>query len=193
MKTIQCTITGLRPLIMNNGEQADPINPLVADKKKLTAKGSKKLTLADYQEIDRLSWLGGLYWSEEKNAMVIPADNIEAMIIEGARKARKGKDAMAAMFLEESECEIIHPLKGKSREDIYKNPAYTLRKGVKQQKNRIIRVRPRVPDWKLSFTLEFDETVINGKDLQQAIIEAGAIVGIGDWRPKYGRFTAEFT
>jgi uncharacterized protein with NRDE domain len=64
---------------------------------------------------------------------------------------------------------------------------------VKQQKNRIIRVRPRIPEWSISFTVEYDESVINGRDLEQAITEAGAIVGIGDWRPKYGRFTAEFS
>ena len=193
MKTLNCTITGLRPLIMNNGEQADPTNPLVEQKKKLTAKGSKKLTLADYQEIDRLSWLGGIYWSDRIGGMVLPSDNVEGMIVEGARKARKGKDALAAMFLVESECEIIHPLRGKSKEAIYAVPEYTLRKGVKQQKNRIIRVRPRIPEWSMSFTVEYDESVINGRDLEQAITEAGAIVGIGDWRPKYGRFTAEFS
>ena len=178
---------------MNNGEQADPTNAIVVEKKKLTAKGSKKLTLADYQEIDRLSWLGGLYWSDDAKALVIPSDNIEGMIVEGARKARKGKDALAAMFLVESECVIDHPMKGKSKEQIYANPEYTLRKGVKQQKNRIIRVRPRIPEWAISFTVEYDESVINGRDLEQAIVEAGAIVGLGDWRPKYGRFTAEFS
>ena len=60
-------------------------------------------------------------------------------------------------------------------------------------KNRIIRVRPRIPVWSTSFTVEYDETVINGQDLEAAITEAGAIVGIGDWRPKYGRFTADFS
>ncbi len=192
MKTLTCTITGVRPMLMNNGEMADPINPIVEAKKKLTSKGSRKLTLADYQEIDRLSWLGALYWSDKLNKVVVPSDNIEAMVVEGARKARKGKDALAAMFCTEAEIVVEHQMVGKTREQIYANPEYTLRKGVKQQKNRIIRVRPRIPQWSLTFELEYDETVINGKDLKQAIIEAGAVVGLGDWRPKYGRFTAEF-
>jgi hypothetical protein len=192
MKTIQCTITGLRPLLMNNGEQADPINPLVVEKKKLTSKGSKKMTLADYEEIDRLSWLAAVYWSEE-NGLVIPSDNIEAMIVAGARKARKGKDALAAMFLSEAECVIEHPRKGQGIEKIMADKGYTLRKPVMQQKARIMRVRPRIQTWSTSFTVEYDESVINGRDLQTAITEAGAIVGIGDWRPKYGRFTAEFS
>jgi hypothetical protein len=192
MKTLKCTITGLRPLIMHNGMLADPTNPHVVAIKAITSKGSKKMTVADFQERDNLEWRGGLYWSEEARGLVIPSDNIEACICAGARKERKGKDALAAVFCQEDEIVIDHPMKGKSLEKIMENPEYTLRKGVRVQQARIIRIRPRVPQWSATFNLEFDETVMNERDLKAAVMNAGALVGLGDWRPKYGRFTVEF-
>lgn len=192
MKELQVKITGLRPLVMHNGMLADPTNPAVVQMKAITSKGSKKMTVADYEERDALEWRGGAYWSDAAGALVIPSDNIEACICAGAKKERRGKDALAAVFCQEDEVVIQHPMSGKPLEKIMANPEYTLRKGVRVQTARIIRIRPRVPQWSASFTVEFDETVMNERDLKAAIMNAGALVGLGDWRPKYGRFTAEF-
>lgn len=192
MKTLKCTVTGLRPLIMHNGMLADPTNPHVVAIKAITSKGSKKMTVSDYQERDNLEWRGGVYWSDDAGGLVIPSDNIEACVCAGARKERKGKDALAAVFCQEDEIAIDHPMKGKSLEKMMENPAYTLRKGVRVQTARIIRIRPRVPTWSATFNLEFDETVLNERDLKAAVMNAGSLVGLGDWRPKYGRFSVEF-
>lgn len=195
MKTLSLKITGLRPLVLHNGLLADPTNPHVIAIRKITSKGSKKLTVADYQERDRQEWLGGLYWSDELDAPFLPSENIERCIQEGARKSRLGKDVAAAVFVSEVEVPIQHPLlKGKNKEALFgdEQQRFTLRRGVKIQLSRIIRVRPMIPsDWSASFTLEFDETIIDERNLIQAVIDAGALVGIGDWRPKFGRFGVE--
>lgn len=192
MNAIKMKWTGIRPLVMHNGLLADPTNPNVVAIKRITAKGSKKMTTADYEERDRLEWLGGLYWSEDVDGIAIPADNIERCMMEGAKKQRQGKDFAAAVFLEAAEVEVDHAMRGKSREQILANPGYTLRKGCKVQLSRIIRIRPMIPTgWSLTFTAEFDETIVNGKDVIEAARAAGATVGLGDWRPKFGRFTVE--
>lgn len=194
MKTISVKITGIRPLIMHNGQLADPTNPIVRAIKKITSKGSKKLTDADHEERDRLEWNGGLYWSEEIAGLCMPSDNLERCIQEGAKKNRLGKDFAAAVFVQETEAEVVHRLSGKSPEAIYADPAYSIRKGVKLQLARIIRIRPLIPTgWTMSFTVEFDDTIVNRAQIVTALEEAGALVGIGDWRPKFGRFTVEAT
>ena len=99
MKQIKVKLTGLRPLIMHNGLMADPTNPYTVAIKKITAKGSKKMTIHDHQERDRLEWEAGLYWSEAEGGMVMPSDNIERCIQEGAKKSRLGKDFAAAVFV----------------------------------------------------------------------------------------------
>lgn len=192
MKDIKIKITGIRPLVLHNGLMADPTNPYTIAIKKITSKGSKKLTEHDYAERDRLEWEAGLYWSEEIGGIAIPSDNLERCIQEGAKKNRLGKDFAAAVFVQESEVDVVHRLSGKTKERIYSEPGYTLRKGVKVQLSRIIRIRPLIPTgWHMAFTVEFDESIVNKQAVVTALTEAGSLVGLGDWRPKFGRFTVE--
>jgi len=190
MKTMEVKWTGIRPLVMHNGLMADPTNPLVRRIKEITSKGTKKLTDSDYEERDRLEWEAGLYW-DENDGLIVPSDNIERCIQLGAQKSRIGKDVQAAVF-----CAVPHvALKydgPKDKEKLYADPRFTLRKGVAVQKNRIIRIRPMVPTgWSIQFAIEFDESIVNPKSLVKAMQDAGALIGLGDWRPKFGRFLVE--
>lgn len=195
MNAVDVKITGIRPLLMHNGLLADPRNEFVVQMRQITSKGSKKMTEADYHERDRLEWMGGLYWSEELDAPYIPSENIERCIMDGARRSRLGKDVAAAVFLSEEKVQIQHSLiRGKSKEELFSDAQqrFTLRRGVNVQQSRIIRVRPQIPSgWTLSFNATFDDTVINEGNLVKAIIDAGTFIGLGDWRPKFGRFIVE--
>lgn len=186
MQTIKTRWTGIRPLVMHNGELADWKNPIPQRIKEIVSKGTKKLTEADFEERDRLEWEGGLYWDTDGPA--IPADNIERCIRLGAQKSRLGKDVVACVF-----CTLpAIPLKydgPKTRDQMYADPRFVLRKGIVINKARIIRVRPMIPTgWSLEFELEFDATIINPKALMRAMVDAGSLIGLGDWRPKFGRF-----
>jgi hypothetical protein len=191
MKTMKIKITGIRPIILHNGLLADPTNPIVLQQKAITAKKAKK-TDADNLELARLEWFGGLYLSES-GRICIPCDNIERCIQQGGQKQRIGKDVQAGVFVQEPEIEIDHPdISVKKPEKLYGDPRFMIRKGVKIQTSRIIRIRPMIPTgWTLTFTVEFDETLVNARNLEQAILDAGTYVGLGDWRPKFGRFTHE--
>ena len=190
MKTMTAVWTGIRPLIMHNGLMADPRNPFVIAIKKITSKGTKKLTESDYEDRDRLEWEAGLYWDDEIG-LNIPSDNIERCIQHGAQKSRMGKDIQAAVFCSDA----IIPIEydgPKNKDKMYADPRFTNRRGVAIQKARIIRVRPQIPTgWRIKFTLEYDDSVVNGKAIIKAMEDAGALVGLGDWRPKFGRFTVE--
>lgn len=190
IQTIQLKMTGLRPLVMHNGLMADPTNPLTRRIKEIVSKGSKKLTDADYEERDWLEWQAGLYWSEDCGAY-IPSDNIERCIQLGAQKSRIGKDVAAAVFCSESAIKLQYD-GPKDMRKLYDAGNFILRKGVAVQKSRLIRIRPMFPTgWKLQFQLEFDDNIINAKNLLKAVSDAGMLIGLGDWRPKFGRFICE--
>jgi hypothetical protein len=192
MKTMTIKMTGIRPLVMHNGLMADPTNPYTIAIKKITAKGSKKLTEHDYAERDRLEWEAGLYWSDELGGLYMPSENLERMIQDGGKKSRKGKDFAAALLVSEIEIPIQHKRKGQTKDQMYADPAYVLRKGVKVQLARIIRIRPMIPTgWQMQFTVEYDEGILNEGTIIQALDDASAFVGCGDWRPRFGRFTWE--
>lgn len=185
MQTMKTTWEGIRPLVLHNGILADPTHPIVRSIKELTSK--KKKSDADHERIARLEWEGSLYLGN-KGQLVIPSDNLERAIQLGAQKNKLGKDVAAAVFCQEAEVNIEY--KGpKSLDAMYNDPAFVLRKGVKVGAARVMRVRPMLPvGWRLSFVLEFDETIISESNLAKAMIEAGTLVGLGDWRPKFGRF-----
>ena len=190
MKTIKVKWTGIRPLVMHNGLMADPTNPLVRRIKEITSKGSKKLTDADYEDRDRLEWEAGLYW-DSTDGLIMPSDNIERCIQLGAQKSRIGKDVQAAVFCSTPHVSIHHT-GAKDKDKLYADPRFTLRKGVAVQKSRIIRIRPMIPTgWSMSFDVEFDDGIVNPKNLLKAMTDAGSLVGLGDWRPKFGRFLVE--
>jgi hypothetical protein len=174
---------------MHSAELADPLNDTVRKIKALTAKKTKK-TDFDMEEIDRLSFIGSLYLSEDGKP-VIPSDNIERCIQLGAQKKRLGKDVAAAVLCADAEYKLEY--EGPSDPNkLYKSKTHCLRKSVAVQKARVIRVRPMFPTgWSVSFTLEYDEGVINERAIVEAMQDAGSLIGLGDWRPKFGRFSVE--
>jgi len=190
MKQIKTKWTGIRPLVMHNGLMADPLNPYTRRIKEIVRKGSKKMTDADYEDRDLLEWEAGLYWSEE-HGPVIPSDNIERCIQLGAQKSRLGKDVQAAALCSESEIKVEYS-GPRQKDKMYADPRFILRKGVAIQKSRLIRTRPMIPTgWSLTFVVEYDESILNQKYLVKAMQDAGALIGLGDWRPKFGRFSVE--
>lgn len=189
IKKMKVKWTGLRPMLMHNAQLSDPLNPIVRKIKEHTAKKTKK-TDYDLEEIDRLSYIGGLYLSENGKPC-IPSDNIERCIQLGAQKKRMGKDVAAAVLCTEPEYELEYD-GPKDPEKMYKQERFVSRKSVAVSKARVMRVRPMIPTgWVLNFELEYDEEVINARAIVDAMTDAGSLVGLGDWRPKFGRFTVE--
>ncbi len=57
------------------------------------------------------------------------------------------------------------------------------------QRARVLKWRPRFNQWKLKFTLTIlDDTNITPANLKEILEKAGATKGIGDYRPRFGRF-----
>lgn len=186
MKQLKTTWTGIRPLVLHNGQLADPTNIFAKRLKEIS--GKRKKTDADFEAMSRIEFEGGLYLDDELG-IVIPNDCLEACIQAGAKKNRLGKDVQAAVFVAD---EVV-PIKysgPKTVDELFADPRFVLKKGVKVTTSRIIRTRPMIPTgWSVTFTVEYDETIINEGAIRKAMIDAGALIGLCDWRPKFGRFT----
>lgn len=178
-------------MLMHNGQLVDPLNKYTVAIKEIVSKGCRKMTEADHLQRDRLEWEGSLYWSKE-HGPVIPSDNIERCIQLGAQKSRLGKDVSAAVFCQEPEVPLQY--KGpRELNQLMNDPRFMLRKAiVVGNHQRIMRIRPMFPTgWNITFSLEFDDTIISEKNLVKAMVDAGALIGLSDWRPKFGRFTVD--
>jgi len=62
------------------------------------------------------------------------------------------------------------------------------RRRVRIEKASIMRARPLFKKWALEYEIEYDNEVISFERLKEIMSYAGLRVGIGDYRPVFGRF-----
>src|SRR6187399_3268376 len=95
-KELSLKITGSVPLILHNGQTADPLNPHTKSIAEIT--GKTKKTDADHREVARREFYASLYTDEGR--VCIPWEMAEALLINGAKKKRRGPDAKAGIIVE---------------------------------------------------------------------------------------------
>lgn len=177
------TIEGVLPLMMGNGVAADPLNPMVKERNKVSR--IKNKTDAHHIELERIDWDMGLYL--DGNAIVLPAENFNASLIEGARKTKKGKQAETCVVKHNAPLEF--PDKRKSLDSLYKMGTYTDRRMVfRNRKARIPQVSPIFPEWAATFTIGFDDEVCSEDEIKEWIKTAGQLVGVGAYRRRFGKY-----
>jgi hypothetical protein len=196
-QSMQVKVKGIAPLVMHNGRLADPFDPFTRELKRITSK--RKKTDEDLMAASSVEWCGGLYHTEGdieigdgvvlwgKNIKpIVPASLLKACIVEGAKKAKLGKQAKAGVIVDE-DCELEYT-GPKDMNKLMSEPRFALRKQARVQQNRVMRTRPIFREWALAFGVEYDPEVMNVEQVLEALIQAGRYVGLGDWRPEFGRF-----
>jgi hypothetical protein len=120
------------------------------------------------------------------NLPCLPEEAIEAAFIEAA-KTRKRGDAAKAGFVANGPAMLVY---GGPTDlaKLWEDENYRLRKGVRIKSARPMRTRPRFPAWSAVLRATFLTTALNRSEVIDFMKIAGAMRGIGDWRPKYGRF-----
>ena len=185
MKTIQLKIVGVSPFISHNGQTADPLNKFSKAIKEIS--GKRKKTDADYEEMARLEFLAGLYVS--KGDIVLPSTVIEAAAINGAKKIKSGQQAKAGLFVEHhGTFEYEGP---RNPDDLWANESFRIVSPVKIGMSKVMRTRPIFNKWSSVFTVTYVDDLINEATVLEAFKHAGQQCGVGDWRPKFGRFNVE--
>jgi hypothetical protein len=185
MEKIDIPIVGVRPILMHNGALADPLDERSISLAAVTSKRNK--TRADHEEISRREWYGGLWLTGQRPCL--PPDAVEATFIEGAKTRRKGEAAKAG-FAVAAPALLVYD-GPTDLDELWEDEAYRLRKGVRVRNARTMRTRPRFPEWSAVISATFLTTVLNKSEIIDFMKIAGAMRGIGDWRPKYGKFTVQ--
>jgi hypothetical protein len=204
-QTCNFRIDGITPILMHCGQTANPLNQFAKAMKRLSGKRGK--TEEDLAELAQLEWWAGLYLSDapeiegsavkpaKGSRIVIPAHVLDSCIREGARKAKMGKQASAGcivggdgLFEHDGPKDLV---------SLSQTARHAACHAVKVGTAKVMRTRPTFPVWSVTFSVEIDTTVIEPQQVLDALIAAGRLVGIGDWRPgaprggSFGRFLAE--
>ncbi|MFY1021175.1 hypothetical protein [Ectopseudomonas khazarica] len=186
MQTIKVKIIGTRPLLMHSDIYADPLNPRTKAHKALTAK--KKKTDEDHEAIAQSEWRGGMYFDEELGPY-IPGINVESSIVAGGKLSRLGAQLKRSIEVIDDRCKLDYT-GPRTIEGLWEKRFYDAR-SVKVPGARLTRYRPLFRDWSLTCEIAFDSETINREQVVKCLEDAGQYCGIGDYRPKFGRFSVE--
>lgn len=171
-------IEGVTPLIQNKPEEYG------FDEQWVEKKATQNIN------VDALKKL----YVNKKMQIIQPSVHIERALIEAGKKIRikgQGKATYSKLFgsmISVYPEDIVHEIQDV---DMFKCLVV-----IPSTKGRIMRCRPILREWALTFDIEYD-VEIDPMSILEALRIAGRYVGVGDWRPekkgKYGKFKLDET
>jgi hypothetical protein len=178
-------LNGERPLLMNSSVKVDPLNPIKIELDRLTGKRDK--TAADHEQIGKAEWHAGLWLLDGKPC--IPSDAVESAFNAAARTRRKGKQAKAGLC-----CFVSSMLEYDGPRDLsalWEDKAFVFRVPVNVNGSKVMRTRPRFNNWHVTVNVVFVPSLLNRSEVLEFFEIAGFLEGLGDWRPKFGKFSVK--
>lgn len=183
MKSATYTVRGTTPLLMHSERLANPFDPLTVELKTLTKRRNK--TQDDLLEIARIEWLGGLYHDE--SGIFLPGYNVLAALVGGGKMRKLGTAIKRGAIVQEDKVPVEYS-GPKNPDELFKNKSFVDIRSVKVGTSKVSRCRPKFTDWKITFTLLYANDTLQKSDLDLVVQDTGAMIGIGDYRPRFGRF-----
>jgi len=169
MKKVEVTIQGISPLLMHKF----PMVAIEALDKKLP---EEQAEIAAYR-------IPG-----DSNELYIPGINLQRSLVAAATFSKgKGRSSLQKQV---AACVIVSPEYiglGTTEFALDARPVV-----IPATKGRVVRFRPRLDKWQATFAVEYDEKLLKETELRRVIDDAGARVGLLDFRPErkgpFGRF-----
>lgn len=187
MQTLTIRIKGTSPLLMQAETLANPLHELTKAHKAVSSK--RKKSEDDHLWLMESEWSASMYYDEEVGPY-LPAMNLEGCLVESGKITRLGKTIKQAVqvLTDKAKLEYDGPRK---KEAIWSSNRFSDVRGVNVSGKKIMRCRPIFLDWAAQFEIAFMEDVIDRDDLIRVVEEAGRRIGIGTYRPRFGRFGVE--
>ena len=195
IQSCKVAITGLNYLLQNNPQTVDPFNDYTKRMKRITAKRTGK-TEDDLLELGNIETEAKLYFDETLGVYVPTRWLTEAVVTTSFSVAKIGRDKMrGGLFACTEKAKLNYDGMGqvKTITDVVMNPKFRHRAILPQGQVRVAKNFPIFKGWSFQAELEFDDTVVDFSTLASIIKRASTYGGFGDFRPTFGRATAEVT
>lgn len=180
------TMVGTAPLLMHSGRLANPLDPAVKAIKQVSSK--RKKTDEDHETLAMLEHRGSLYIDPDVGPF-IPGDNIFRCLWDAAKKFKLGVKVKEGLFITTD----VNPIAYNGPRDadgLWNDKNFVHMWPAKVGQSRVMRTRPVFREWRTSADGWIDPSILDVGELEQIVDAAGRIIGLGDWRPKHGRFEA---
>ena len=185
MKQMKIRIESIAPMIMQSAQLVDPLDPVTKAIKLITDKRTKK-TEDDLERLGNLEYQGCLYMHPD-HGPIMPAANVERMMRDAATATKRGRDVKKGMQMLQDYA-VVEYDGPRDLPGLRADGRFRIRTSVGVNGKRVMRVRPIFPEWALEFTLSYDPQVFNADAVKEILEAAGRYIGIGTWRPRFGRF-----
>lgn len=193
--TIGIKITSIAPLLMHNGQLSDPLNPAAKELTRYTNPGRGQKSDLTHNETTYAEFQGSLYFDDVIGPF-IPSDNLSAMFVDAAKTVRPSRKNHMLSSLIMNEDEVPLDYDGpRDREGLFKDGNFLYRVGARMpgMSGRVQRTRPRFGQWALTTSAMLNTELMSLADFERFAQIGGSRIGLGDWRPRYGRFAIEVT
>lgn len=193
MERLVLHITGSSPLLMHRPTTVNPLDPATHEIKKYT--GKRKKTLEDQEIIMRLEWEAGLYFDPAVGPY-LPGVNLETCLRDAGKITRLGTAVTRGVVCLDDKLPVMYDGPRGTVQELWDANLKDYRR-VGNQMNSVMRCRPcfkpNSAGWELTATLMVEPKIIDPGEVVSLAERAGQMIGIGDYRPRFGRFTVEAT
>ena len=181
------TLVGTAPLLMHGNGLADPISDDAKRMKRISGKRVK--TDEDHIAMRRIEFESSLYLDPEVGPY-LPGANIAKALLNAAKIRRQGPKIERGLIL----VSPVNPLRYDGPRDVsglWNMPKFRHVAPAKLNgRVTVMRCRPVFAEWSCTATALINPSVLSVEELAEIASDAGQMIGVGDWRPWHGRFTA---
>ncbi len=187
MKTITVTLTGNGSMLMHSDKLTDPLSKAAIAHHKLTADRKFKATIEGKIAIAKSLYLNSFYLNGDEE-IILPMLNIRKSLIEGARRFKLGKDIERSVLFYEDP--VINYNSNKTPLEMWEEYGkFVDARSVVIGRAKVMSYRPKFDEWTVTFQCQYDPEIIDPAHLKECWDVAGSMMGIGDFRPLFGRYT----
>ena len=181
---IRMAITGTSMLLMSSQRAADPTDPLVKEYKSIY--GKRKKTDEDLTQLADLEFMLRIYHSEEMGPY-IPAINLKRCIQDGAKRSKQGKVVDEGLQTVKERFKLLYT-GPRGLEELQADRNFRDTRLVGVESRLTLRTRPCFSEWGLVAEFNVVPELLSLADVVGYAKQAGALKGLGDYRPEFGKF-----
>lgn len=188
MELLKLKIIGISPLMMHADTFANPLHPATKAHKELTSK--RKKTDDDHEAIARSEFIAGSYWDKEIG-FYIPGANFDATFWNGAKLSKLGVHWKRGALVVADKIKLLFD-GPKTPEKLWEDLRFVDCRGVRVGASKVMRYRPIFMQWAASLDVAVNPEVLSISEAKKVIEDAGKLIGVCEYRPRFGRFEVAY-